>query len=266
MILVRSAIFQVVSYTTFIVMMLLGVPCLVLPRRATMRLVRSWAWISVKLLALICGTKVEFRHLERLPRGAALLAVKHQSFLETFALITVLDDFSFILKKELTAIPFFGWYAKRAGQIAVDRSRRGATIAGLQRNVRAALAAGRQVVIFPEGTRKPVGAPPDYKAGVAALVGASGMACIPVALNSGVFWPRRGFLRRPGTIVFEFLPPIAPMEDKRAFLAALEGAIEPATDALVAEALAADASLRKVVPQPAAPRCADKAGKSPAIV
>ncbi len=264
MILVRSMIFQVVFYTTFILLMLLGAPCLFLPRRATMRLVRTWAWVSVKLLAVICGTRLEFRHLERLPKGAALLAVKHQSFLETFALILVLDDFSFILKKELTAIPFFGWYTRAAGQIALDRSRRGATIAGLQRSVRACLAAGRQVVIFPEGTRRPVGAPPAYKTGVSAIVTDSGVPCIPVALNSGVFWPRRGILRRPGTIVFDFLPPIEPGLGKRAFMAALEAAIEPATDALVAEALANDASLRTVVPQPAASRCADKAGNSPA--
>lgn len=264
MILIRSVIFQAAFYAALMVLMLVGLPCLVLPRRATMRLVRTWAWVSVKLLAIICGTRVEFRNVERLPKGAALLAVKHQSSLETFALILVLDDFSFILKKELTKIPFFGWYARRSKQIAVDRSRRGATIAGLQRSVRKCLAEGRQVIIFPEGTRREVGAPAAYKAGVAAIVGDSSIPCIPVALNSGVFWPRRGIMRRPGTVVFDFLPPIPPGLSKRAFMAAVEGAIEPATDALVAEALAADASLREVVPQPVAPRCADKAGKTPA--
>lgn len=264
MILVRSMIFQVAFFAALMILLLFGLPCLLLPRRATMRLVRTWAWVSVKLLALICGTKIEFRNLDRLPKGAALLAVKHQSTLETFALVTVLDDFAFILKKELTKIPFFGWYAKRSEQIALDRSRRGATIAGLQRSVRKCLADGRQVIIFPEGTRQPVGAPPAYKTGVSAIVTDSGVPCIPVALNSGVFWPRRGLLRRPGTVVFDFLPPIPPGLGKRDFMAALEGAIEPATDALVAEALAADASLIKVVPQPAAPRCPDKAGNSPA--
>src|ERR1700761_8206564 len=124
MILVRSAIFQVVFYATFIALMIAGLPCLLLPRTATMALVRLWAHVSVRLLAVICGTRIEFRNLHLLPRGASILAVKHQSFLETFALITVLDDYAYVLKKELTALPFFGWYAKAAGQIGIDRDKR----------------------------------------------------------------------------------------------------------------------------------------------
>ena len=263
MILVRSAIFQVVFYATFVAMMVFGLPFL-LQRSTTMWLVKAWARVSVALLRIICGTRVEFRNLALLPKGASILAVKHQSFFETFALITVLDDFAFVLKKELTAIPLFGWYAKASGQIGIDRDKRAATLSGLQRAVRAKLAAGHQVIIFPEGTRKTIGAPPTYKPGVAVLVADSVVPCTPVALNSGLFWPRRSFMRRPGTIVFEFLPPIAPGLSKRAFMAALEHAIEPATDALVAAAIAADPSLAEMAARRDGACVGDKAGKSPA--
>ncbi len=235
---VRSAIFNAAFYTAFVGLMVFGMPCLVMPRRACMVVVRLWARVSVWLLQAICGTRIEFRNLHLLPRGASILAVKHQSFLETFALITVLDDFSYILKKELTDVPFFGWYVRASDQIAVDRSKRGGAIARLKLAVQERLSAGRQVVIFPEGTRQPIAATPDYKVGVAALCASSSVPCTPVALNTGLFWPRRSFRRRPGTVVIEFLPPIATGLAKRDFMAALQNAIEPATDALVAEALA----------------------------
>ena len=265
MIAVRSAIFQVVFYAAFIALMIFGLPCLLLPRRATMSLVRLWAAVSVWLLAAICGTRIEFRNLHLLPKGASILAVKHQSFLETFALITVLDDYAYVLKKELTAIPVFGWYVKATGQIGIDRDKRAATLASLQRAVREKLAAGRQVVIFPEGTRRPIGVAPVYKPGVSALVTDSDVPCTPVALNSGLFWPRRGFIRRPGTVVIEFLPPIPPGLNKRAFMSALQNAIEPATDALVAAALADCPKLQQAIAREIAEReRKDKATGSPA--
>ena len=236
---IRSAIFNAAFYTAFVGLMVFGMPCLAMRRRACMVVVRLWARVSVWLLQAICGTRIEFRNLHLLPKGASILAVKHQSFLETFALITVLDDFSYILKKELTDVPFFGWYVRASDQIAVDRSKRGGAIACLKLAVQERLDAGRQVVIFPEGTRRPIAAPPDYKVGVAALCVGSSVPCTPVALNTGLFWPRRSFRRRPGTVVIEFLPPIPTGLARRDFMAALQNAIEPATDALVAEAFAA---------------------------
>ena len=247
MILLRSLVFNVAFYLAFIALMVVGSPCLFLSQKGTLYVVRLWARVSLWLLATICGTKIEFRNISLRPKGAAILAIKHQSFLETFALITVLDDFCYILKKELIAIPFFGWWLKASGQIAIDRAKRGGTLAALQVAVRDKLAAGSQVLIFPEGTRRPVGAPPLYKVGVAALVGSSGVPCVPVALNSGVFWPRRTFVRRPGTIVIEFLPALAANLGKRDLMEAIEGAIEPATDALVAEALDRDPALARMV-------------------
>ena len=236
---VRSAIFNVAFYTAFVGLMVFGLPCLLMRRRICMAVVRLWAQVSVWLLHAICGTRIEFRNLHLLPRGASILAVKHQSFLETFALITVLDDFSYILKKELTVVPFFGWYVRASEQIALDRSKRGGAIARLKTAVQEKLRAGRQVVIFPEGTRRPIGAPPDYKVGVAALCANSRVPCTPVALNTGLFWPRRSFRRYPGTVVIEFLPPLKTGLAKRDFMEALRGAIEPATEALVTEARAA---------------------------
>ena len=260
MIVFRSIVFNIVFYAAFAAMMIVGLPCLVMPRPATIAYVRLWAKVSVWLLAAICGTRIEFRNLHFLPKGASILAVKHQSFLETFALITVLDDFTYILKKELTAIPFFGWYLMGTGQIAIDRGRKAGTLPSLQRSVREKLAAGRQVVIFPEGTRRPVGIAPAYKIGVSVLVTDTGVPCTPVALNSGLFWPRRSFVRRPGTVVIEFLPPIPPGLGKRDFMRRLEHVIEPATETLIAAAYAEDPTLAPIVAAETARRLADGEG------
>lgn len=237
MIILRSALFNVAFYALFVVMMILGLPLMLLPRAVVTGLIRIWATCSLWLLATICGARLEVRDRALLSKGAVIVAVKHQSFLETFALITVLDDFCYVLKKELLSIPVFGWYLRVSGQIAIDRAKAGGALLALQRAVRKKLAAGRQIIIFPEGTRQPLGAAPVYKPGVAALYMASGVPCTPIALNTGVFWPRKTFLRRPGTIVIQVLQPIEAGLPKRAFLQALENAIEPATDALVAEAL-----------------------------
>jgi 1-acyl-sn-glycerol-3-phosphate acyltransferase len=245
MIIIRSAIFNFVFYAAFIFLMVVGSPCLLLGRAATLGLVRLWARLSVALLRIICGTKLEFRNLHLLPKGPALIAAKHQSFFETFALITVLDDFSFILKKELAALPLFGWYVRASEQIGIDRARRGAVLSQLYREVGHKLSQRRQIVIFPEGTRRTVGAPPAYKPGIAALCARFQLPCTPVALNSGLFWPRRGFLRWPGTVVIEILPAIAPDMPRDEFLPKLQHAIETATSALVAGALAADPGLQR---------------------
>ena len=243
MLILRSAVFNVLFYATFILLMIVGLPVLLMPRAARLRLVRFWARTSVALLDLICGMRIEFRNVDLIPKGGSILAVKHQSFLETFALVTVLDDFSYILKKELTAIPFFGWYVRGTGQIGLDREKKASAMPRLQQAVCEKLEQGRQVVIFPEGTRRPVGAVPAYKAGVSALCTRCQVPCTPVALNTGLFWPRHTFQRRPGTVVIEFLPPIPPGLSKRDFMCALQNAIEPATDALIAEALAANPDL-----------------------
>ena len=183
----------------------------------------------------VCGIKVEYRGLEKIPPGALLVASKHQSLWETFALLWLFSDPAFILKRELQWIPFFGWYCWKASMIPVDRGRRGQALGDMTERARVELGRGRQIVIFPEGTRRAPGAEPSYKFGIVHLYGETGIPCLPIALNSGLFWPRRSFRRYPGTIVAEVLDPIAPGLGKAEFAARLQQDIETATARLIAE-------------------------------
>lgn len=242
---IRSLAYLAAFYGATTLFAILGLPVLLLNRHRVQAYARFWCRTLVRLLEHICATKVDFRGLENIPEGACLIAAKHQSALETLALTTVTRDFSYILKKELIAIPVFGWYLKGAGQIAIDRSKRAQALPDLIRQVRQAVAEGRQIFIFPEGTRTPVGAPPDYKTGVTQLYRETGAPCVPVALNSGLFWPRRGILRRPGTVTIAFLEPIPPGLDKTEFMRRLQDQIETGTAELVAGAIEHDPSLAK---------------------
>jgi len=235
-ILIRSILFNIFFYAQLVGLLIAGLPCLLFGRKAVHGLARLWARNSIWLLEKICGAQLEFRGLENLPQGACIVAAKHQSFLETFALTVPVSDFTFILKRELMRIPFFGWYLKRGGMVGIDRADRTGILTKLTPLVREQLEAGHQFIIFPEGTRRPIGAPPNYKAGIARLYLSSDAVCVPVAVNTGLFWPRRSFRRRPGRIVIEFLEPISPGLDKEVFMKTLENRIETATDQLVAEA------------------------------
>jgi 1-acyl-sn-glycerol-3-phosphate acyltransferase len=234
-VIVRSLLFNVLFYLNLLVHSLAAIPTLVLPRRAIVKVTKVWARTSIWLLRHICGIEVDVRGLDKIPAGAILVASKHQSMWETFALLLVFDDPAYILKRELIFIPFFGWYAWKAGMIPVNRGRRAQALADMTVCARAELARGRQIVIFPEGTRRAPGAAPRYKYGIVHLYAETGAACVPLALNSGLFWPRRSFRRYPGTIIVEVLDPIAPGLDKRVFTDTLEQAIETATARLVAE-------------------------------
>jgi 1-acyl-sn-glycerol-3-phosphate acyltransferase len=163
------------------------------------------------------------------------VASKHQSLWETFALLLLFSDPAFILKRELIWIPFFGWYAWKAGMIPVNRGKRSQALAEMTTCARAELARGRQIVIFPEGTRRAPGAQPNYKYGIVHLYAETGTPCLPLALNSGLFWPRRSFRRFPGTVIVEVLDPIAPGLDKKVFAERLQDTIETATARLVAD-------------------------------
>jgi len=241
--LLRSALFNVLFYMLVVVLMVAALPALMRGGDAIEWHARRWARLSLALLDRICGLKVEFLGLENVPPGPAILAVKHQSALDVLALILAVEHFSFIYKRELDYLPLFGSYLRSCGQISIDRSKRAAVLGQIVAAAKTKFSEGRRLVIFPEGTRRPVGAPPLYKSGVARIAEASGVACIPVALNSGLFWPRRRFIRRPGTMVVEFLLPIAPDADKAQFMTLLQSRIETATDRLVADAVSKDASL-----------------------
>jgi 1-acyl-sn-glycerol-3-phosphate acyltransferase len=232
---IRSLLFNVLFYVNLILFLVLGSPFFFTPRIWSIRALQVWARSSLWLLRVVAGIGMELRGREHIPHGPALIAGKHQSFWETFAILPWLDDPAMVLKKELVYIPWFGWFAYKFRMIAVERSAGSAALRNLVRQAEACIGAGRQVVIMPEGTRRAPDDPPAYKPGAAALYATLGVPCVPFALNSGLFWPRRKFLRYPGTIVLEFLPPIPPGLPRKAFQTALEGAIEPATQALVAE-------------------------------
>ena len=197
---------------------------------------RWWGRIGVFLLRTVAGTACEIRGRENIPTGAAIVASKHQSAFETFALLPLLPFPTFVMKQELTRLPLFGLYTRTTGMIHVDRSGGAQALRALMARTREEIAKDRQIIIFPEGTRRAPGAAPDYQTGIALLYKAAGVPVVPVALNSGCYWPRRRFLHYPGTIVLEFLPPILPGLDSKAFLKRLETTIESASDRLLEEA------------------------------
>ena len=248
----RSILFNIAFYLALIVVMLVGTPAFLMTRFAVFAVARAWGRTSLWLLDKICGLKVEFRGLENIPQGGFVIAAKHQSIWETFALLLFFRDFSFVLKRELRWIPYFGWYTVKAEQIAIDRKRGSSALSQVTRSTAAFVSAGRQVFVFPEGTRRAAGAAPAYKFGVAHVCCETGAHCLPVALNSGLFWARRSFLRRPGTVIVEFLPVMLPGKDKQAFLKELQTVIETTTDRLLAEAVAARPELAAVLANPAA--------------
>jgi 1-acyl-sn-glycerol-3-phosphate acyltransferase len=235
LVIIRSVLFNVLFYLNMLALLCIALPTLVLPRGAIMGVVHFWARGNHWLLRNICGITFELRGLERIPPGPLLVASKHQSLWETFALVPLFADPAFILKRELMWLPFFGWYAWKADMIPVDRGARSAALAAISARAKIDLARDRQIVIFPEGTRRPPGAEPRYKYGIVHLYAESGVACLPIALNSGLFWPRRSIRRYPGTIVAEFLDPIAPGLDKQVFFEHLQQVIETATARLIEE-------------------------------
>ncbi|MBR0691710.1 1-acyl-sn-glycerol-3-phosphate acyltransferase [Bradyrhizobium lablabi] len=247
----RSLVFNLLFYLVLVVLCIIAIPTLVLPRGALMALAASWANISLFLMRVVCNIRVEFRGAEKIPKGALVVASKHQSMWETFALLRFFDHPLFILKRELMMIPVFGQFLKKAGMISVERGGGPRSLVKTLKQAGAEVRRGRQLVIFPEGTRRPPGAPPNYKAGVAQIYVETAVPCLPVALNSGLFWPRRTFMRYPGTLVVEFLDPLPPGLPRDEFLHRLRDQIETATGRIVEAARAEQAQLFGVVPSPA---------------
>lgn len=224
----RSLLFVALFYLWSATVAILISPILLAPRRWTLRALDVWARGVIALLP-ICGIRVEVRGREHIPTGPALVAPKHQCMFDVFAQFTWLPDACFVLKKELMWIPFFGWYAQKARMIVVDREAHAAALKKLVKDSRDRLTEDRQLVIFPEGTRGDPGVKGDYKPGVAALYRDLDLPVHPVATNSGVHWPRHGFLRKPGVIVFEYLEPIPPGLKRAEFMRLLEERIETAS-------------------------------------
>ena len=243
----RSLLFNLLFYVTTILFVVLGSPLLFGPRRWAMAALAVHGRFELWLLRIIVGTKLEVRGAEKLPHGSCLVACKHQSAWETFGLIPLFRDPALLMKRELFWILFHGWFSRKFEMIPVERDKGPAALRRMLREARKRVADGREIIIFPEGTRRAPGAPPDYRTGVILLYEALGIPCVPVALNSGVFWPRRSLERRPGTIVVEFLDPIPPGLPKAEFLARLTEAIETASTRLLAEAKAKEPGIGQAV-------------------
>jgi 1-acyl-sn-glycerol-3-phosphate acyltransferase len=243
----RALLFNFLFYVTTTLFVVLGSPLLFAPRRWAMAALAVHGRFELWLLKAIVGTKLEVRGQEKLPKGACLVAAKHQSAWETFGLIPLFRDPALLMKRELFWIPFHGWFSYKFDMIPVDRDKGPTALRRMLREAKKRIADGREIIIFPEGTRRAPGAPPDYKTGVALLYEALGVPCVPLALNSGLFWPRRSLTRKPGTIVVEFLDPIPPGLPKAEFLARLEDAIEAASNRLLAEAKTKEPGVRRPV-------------------
>jgi 1-acyl-sn-glycerol-3-phosphate acyltransferase len=229
----RSALFAGWMFASAIVLGCLCLPLLLASPRAAMTPIRLWARGQFWALGCLVGAKVEVRGRERLPVGAYLLASKHQSMLDTLVAMTLTPWPCIVLKRELMWIPIFGWYAAKARMIVLDRAGRPGDVRQMLEAARTALAEGRQVLIYPEGTRRPPGAEPAYKGGVGLLYKELGAVCVPLATNSGKVWPAHGLLKRPGRAVFEVLAPIAPGRPRKAFMQELEAAVETTSTTLL---------------------------------
>jgi 1-acyl-sn-glycerol-3-phosphate acyltransferase len=229
MTLIRSVLFMAWFLALTVLMAILFLPLLACPRKATVRMARRWARATLWGLKVFAG--IGERCIGAIPKGGVLVASKHMSMWDTLALYLALDDPGIVLKRELLSIPFYGWYLAKAAAIPIDR---GAKADALRRMTHAAervLAEGRPILIFPEGTRKKPGAPPDYKPGVAGLYSLLKVTCVPVALDSGRYW--QGFFKYPGTISLEFLAPIPSGLKRTLFMTELERRIEDATKHLL---------------------------------
>jgi 1-acyl-sn-glycerol-3-phosphate acyltransferase len=237
MLYIRSFAFNAVFYLNLLVQMIVFTPVyFILPRRHAWWIAKNWARSGVWLLKAIAGTGSRIEGLENLPEGSFILAPKHQSFWDTIAFYPYLDDPVYILKRELTWIPLFGWYVMKMRMIAIDRASRSRALRQALKIGRERMAEGRQLIIYPEGTRRPPGAEPAYKWGIAELYAGLGVPVVPVAHVAGLYWPRRKFLRHPGQIHAKFLKPIEPGLTKDEFHQRLVAVTEAACDEILVEA------------------------------
>ena len=227
-------LFMLWLYGSMFVMAIVCSPALLLPRRVSMDIIKLWARWTIAMVRVLCGLRVEFRGLEHRPMGAGLVAGKHLSMLDTIAPFLILDDPCYVLKAELIRLPFFGWFAARSGMVAVRREDAAKALKKMVADCRDRLTEARQIIIFPEGTRSDPGGEADYKPGVAALYRDLEVPCHLLATNSGVYWPGHGIDRKPGVVVYEFLPPLPAGMKRPELMREMKARIEDASNALIA--------------------------------
>ena len=233
---VRSALFYPILYTNWALFLVLGSWLLFAPRSWAMTALALHGDVTVWLLRVICGTKMEVRGHEKLLAGPVIVAAKHQAAWDTFAIISLMRDPALVMKAELLSLPIYGRFCRKFELIPIQRELGPAALRQMVREARSRAAQNREIVIFPEGTRKIPGDAPDYKPGLVFLYQDLKVPVCPLALNSGMFWPRSSFLRYPGTIVVEFLAPIPPGLPRQEFMEKLQSGIERASNALCMEA------------------------------
>ncbi|WP_119303622.1 lysophospholipid acyltransferase family protein [Dongia deserti] len=237
MTLLRSLLFNLFYLLWSAIMHVVSLPLLLAPAAWVWKAAHLWIDGTLFLLRLFCGLGYRELGLEHFPHGPAIIAAKHQSAWETLFLSRRLNHPSFILKRELLSIPLFGWFLRKIGMIAIDRSGRAAALKQMVRDANTAFAQGRQIIIFPEGTRVAPGAHKPYQPGIAALYSQLNVPVVPVALNSGLFWGRKAWTKKPGRILIEYLPAIPPGLDRKSFMAELEARLEPAAKKLLSGAV-----------------------------
>ncbi|MEO0497047.1 MAG: lysophospholipid acyltransferase family protein [Pseudomonadota bacterium] len=237
MLFTRSLLFYIAFYLNNVLQVLFFlIPFFLTGPKTGYKIANFWARSNIKLHEWIVGARLELRGVENLTSGGLLVACKHQSSHETLSLFSSFNHPAYIMKRSLTKIPILGAYFLRLDQIPVDRGRKGEALASMTKGVRKALGRGCQVLIFPEGTRQRLDAEPNYKYGIQHLYKTLDQPVLPVATNTGAFWPKDGFVHYPGTVVLEFLPIIEPGLDPDEFQVQLIHAIETASDKLLEEA------------------------------
>jgi len=234
---IRSLAFKLAFWLVTLLGMVLFAPFyFFLPHKQAWIVPRTWSRMVLWLQKYLAGTTYRIEGLEHLPQDACIVAAKHQSTWETLALTIHVSDPTFILKRELMFIPGFGWYLAKMGMIAINRGSPVKALKAVVAGARRRADANRQIIIFPEGTRQPPGAEPDYKSGIFPIYAELGLPVIPVAHNAGLYWPKQNVRCYPGRIHCRILPPIKPGLGKKEFMKCLETAIETSCDDMLLEA------------------------------
>jgi 1-acyl-sn-glycerol-3-phosphate acyltransferase len=222
MILLRSAVFNGLFFGGSLVLTLVATVMRVVSPERVLDVAMLWGRYLVAAARVVCGIRLDVRGLEHIPPGAALIASRHQSAFDTFVWLTLLPRCCYVFKQELRRIPLFGPLIGAAGMIELNRKGGSAAIRSLLAEADRAVREGRQIVIFPEGTRSEPGSPVVLQSGIAALASRTGLPVIPVSTDSGWCWGRRAFRKRPGTIRIVIGQPIPGQTERRALMRALE--------------------------------------------
>ena len=229
----RSIIFYLLLYMWTLSLGVLALPYLLIPSSYVRSLANLWIGGILGLLKLTCGITYEIQNIENIPDRAVIVASKHQSAFETLLLFRLVKKSIFIHKRELYLIPIFGLYLKKSNMIAINRNEGAKAIRKMLNEVKQSILNGYSIIIFPEGTRKKPGDPPDYKTGIAGIYKESEAEVLPVVVNSGNYWPKHTFIKKSGKIIIKFLKPIPSKLEKSEFLKKIESVIEDETNKII---------------------------------